>query len=233
MSEGPHLLPADFLAFLTEEGEPDLFPREWKKGERLSRHDSTQWLKIVKYFKLKMSEAKGKGRIYYQGRKDFSNYFQANCRTTFTQKLREALKPKPGNVVGTMLLLATASAATLPTASPIPLRYRYEKEFYQDIKNGVYPPKQWSESSFRIRPGSLIPFRAYDPDPGRHPTSSKERARAPVVPSGQSRACNRYRPGNARCARRGAPRRGGARRDGEAGSPARCRGLAHARSQRL
>ena len=48
--EGPHLLPADFLAFLTEEGEPDLFPREWKKGERLPRHDSTQWLKIVKYF---------------------------------------------------------------------------------------------------------------------------------------------------------------------------------------
>jgi hypothetical protein len=57
MLEGPHFLPADFLAFLTEEGEPDLFPREWEKGKRLPRHDSTQWLKIVKYFKLKMSEA--------------------------------------------------------------------------------------------------------------------------------------------------------------------------------
>jgi hypothetical protein len=56
MLEGPHFLPADFLAFLTEEGEPDLFPREWEKGERLPGHDSTQWLKIVKYFKLKMSE---------------------------------------------------------------------------------------------------------------------------------------------------------------------------------
>jgi hypothetical protein len=50
-----------------------------------------------------------------------------------------------------------------------PLRLRYEKEFYQDIENGIYPPKQWSKSSYRIRPGSLIPFRDYDPNLGRHP----------------------------------------------------------------
>ena len=68
-----------------------------------------------------------------------------------------------------MLLLVTGAAATLPTASPIPLRLRYEKEFYKDIKNGIYPPKQWSEASYRTRPGSLIPFHPYGPDLSIHP----------------------------------------------------------------
>ena len=68
-----------------------------------------------------------------------------------------------------MLLLATAAAATLPAASPIPLRLRYEEDFYKDIKNGIYPPKQWSEASYRTRPGSFIPFHPYGPDLSIHP----------------------------------------------------------------
>ena len=68
-----------------------------------------------------------------------------------------------------MLLLATAAAATLPAASPIPLRLRYEEDFYKDIKNGIYPPKQWSEASYRTRPGSFIPFNSYGPDLSIHP----------------------------------------------------------------
>ena len=98
----------------------------------------------------------------------FSKYFQVKCENTFTEKLRKALKP-PSNVAGTMLLLATAAAATLPAASPIPLRYRYEEDFYKDIKNGIYPPKQWSEASYRTRPGSFIPFHPYGSDLSIHP----------------------------------------------------------------
>ena len=141
-------LPTDFLAFLIREGDPDLFPLEWEKGKQLPPGNTQEWKKIVQYFKFKMSEASAREQVFPQGRMQFTEYFHCNNRFTFTRKLHRSLKPK-AKVAGAMLLLATAAAATLPAASPIPLRYRYEEDFYKDIKNGIYPPKQWSEASYR------------------------------------------------------------------------------------
>ena len=72
-----------------------------------------------------------------------------------------------------MLLLATAAAVTAAEA-PTQLRCRYQEEFYRDIQSGAYPPKQWSENSYRVRSGTLIPYSA----------SSKNRAAAHIPKKG-------------------------------------------------
>ena len=143
-------LPDDFLAFLRSESVSDLFPPEWEKGKKLPRHDTQQWQIIVKYFKMKTAT-----QAFYQGRMPFARYF--HVESAFKVKLRRSLKQPSGNAAGAMLLLATAAAVTAAEA-PTQLRCRYQEEFYRDIQTGAYPPKQWSENSYRVRSGTLIPY---------------------------------------------------------------------------
>ena len=145
-------LPDDFLAFLRSESVSDLFPPEWEKGKKLPRHDTPQWQIIVKYFKMKTAT-----QTFYQGRMPFARYFHAE--SAFKVKLRRSLNQPSGNAAGAMLLLATAAAVTAAEA-PTQLRCRYQEEFYRDIQTGAYPPKQWSENSYRVRSGTLIPYSA-------------------------------------------------------------------------
>ena len=156
-------LPDDFLAFLSSENVSDLFPLEWEKGKKMPRHNTQQWQIIVKYFKMKIAT-----QPYHQGRMPFARYFQVE--SSFKVKLRRSLQQPSGNAAGAMLLLATAAAVTAAEA-PTPLSCRYQTEFYRDIEMGAYPPKQWSENSYRVRSGTLIP----------HPKSAKSTA-APHIP---------------------------------------------------
>ena len=148
-------LPDDFLAFLSSESDSDLFPPEWPVGKKLPRDKTPQWQIIVRYFKMKIATAEAIGQTYYQGRMPFARYFHVD--TAFKVKLTKSLKKPSGNAAGAMLLLATVAAVTAAEA-PIPLRCRYQTEFYRDIEGGAYPPKQWSENSYRVRSGSLIPY---------------------------------------------------------------------------
>ena len=110
-------------------------------------------------------------QTFYQGRMPFTRYFHAE--SAFPVKLRRSLKQPSGNAAGAMLLLATAAAVTAAEA-PTQLRCRYQEEFYRDIQTGAYPPKQWSENSYRVRSGTLIPYSA----------SSKNRAAAHIPKKG-------------------------------------------------
>ena len=161
-------LPDDFLAFLRSESVSDLFPPEWEKGKKLPRHDTPQWQIIVKYFKMKTAT-----QTYYQGRMPFARYFHAE--SAFPVKIRRSLKQPSGNAAGAMLLLATAAAVTAAEA-PTQLRCRYQEEFYRDIQTGAYPPKQWSENSYRVRSGTLIPYS--------ESANSKKRAAAHIPKKG-------------------------------------------------
>ena len=152
-------LPDDFLAFLRSESESDLFPPEWPEGQKLPGRETPQWQIIVKYFKMKIATARAIGQTYYQGRMPFARYFHVD--TAFKVKLTRSLKQPSGNAAGAILLLATVAAVTAaeaPTPLADPLRCRYQTEFYRDIEGGAYPPKQWSENSYRVRSGSLIPY---------------------------------------------------------------------------
>ena len=148
-------LPDDFLAFLRSESVSDLFPPEWEKGKRLPRDETPQWQIIVKYFKMKIATAEALGQTHYQGRMPFSLYFRT--KSAFQRKLTRSLQKPSRNAAGAMLLLATAAAVTAAEA-PTQLRCRYQEEFYPDIQTGAYPPKQWSENSYRVRSGTLIPY---------------------------------------------------------------------------
>jgi len=159
-------LPDDFLAFLRSESVSDLFPPEWEKGKKLPRHNTPQWQIIVKYFKMKTAT-----QTFYQGRMPFARYF--HVESSFKLKLRRSLQKPSGNAAGAMLLLATAAAVTAAEA-PTQLRCRYQEEFYRDIQTGAYPPKQWSENSYRVRSGTLIPYAE----------SSKKRAAAHIPKKG-------------------------------------------------
>ena len=163
-------LPDDFLAFLRSESVSDLFPPEWEKGKRLPRDETPQWQIIVKYFKMKIATAGALGQTHYQGRMPFSLYFRT--KSAFQRKLARSLQKPSGNAAGAMLLLATAAAVTAAEA-PTQLRCRYQEEFYRDIQTGAYPPKQWSENSYRVRSGTLIPY-----------AESKKRAAAHIPKKG-------------------------------------------------
>jgi hypothetical protein len=106
----------------------------------------------------------------------FALYFHS--KHAFYKKLERSLKQPSGNAAGVMLLLATAAAVTAAEA-PTPLGCRYQTEFYRDIDMGAYPPKQWSENSYRVRSGTLIP---YSKPAKRARTSSIPRTDGPHIP---------------------------------------------------